>query len=916
MRLRGPPNRPLKKPRRYRILDIDPNAGDATLIGRTLGRYEILEKIGAGAMGQVYRARDTRLERDVALKVLPRQAIATQKERDRFRKEALALSRLSHPGIATVHDFDSVEGIDFLVMELVPGETLDEMLRSGPLALDDVVTLWAQLAKALAEAHRNGVVHRDLKPGNIKVTPDNHLKILDFGVAKLFKPTDEGVSQEKLTETGARAGTIAYMSPEQIRGEKTGPQSDLFSLGIILYEMITGHHPFASSHSQSIAYQILNQDPATPSQLRSKIPAQLERIVLKLLEKDPQHRYESAGDIVDALAALDMTAHSRRRIPRIAIRTSLGVVAVFGVILIAGFLRGTETIYSTALAPRNTWRLTFSGSASIPCWSPDGQNIAYFQDNKVYVVPVEGGTPRVLGLGDRRLVPWGWSPDGNGIIVQTDYPDGESWSVVKIGLYDGKPQVLVEQATFGNISSDGRFLAYCSLSPEELYQIWIQDQSTGEKRKLVEPKGEGTAAYKPKWSPDGKKIAYVRWNGTGHEIWLVDADGTNDHQIDLGPIEAAGQYSWTTDGRAIVVGAQLQGMWGIWRISMFGGQHERLTVSSEEELHVSLAPDGERFAFGRQIDVSRVALLDVQDSTLRYPFELGVAPKKPNFSPDGSHIYFQALANAKWQVWQAATDGSGQPEPILSVDGISCFRPTPGDSGEVIYLRAAVGRTWRFGRISWSQTLWRSSDDGGRHQRISNAGDRVERLAPNPVRSGRILYSVNTEKDREAICVLHDSEEPTILFTDSDDRWVRSYDWGPDEDEVLIAHSDPGKTPNSATTVSTIDIRTLEWTRVLALDTLSQLNNNDSPGDVIDLALSHDRNRLAMLVQLSPGVDRNLYIYDFGTAKAKLAYEFREHAHPDLITWSPDGRHIAIDMHRERSDIYISGPSETNLANR
>jgi len=215
------------------------------MVGQRLGHYRVLEKIGAGGMGVVYRARDERLERDVALKVLPAGILADETARKRFRKEALTLSQLNHPNIATVYDFDTQEGVDFLVMELIPGENLAEKLHAGALAEKVISRLGTQLAQGLAAAHGQGVVHRDLKPGNVRVTPDGRLKILDFGLATLRRPEGAAASTVSMTETRGVAGTLPYMAPEQLRGERTDARSDMFSAGVVLYEMVTGQRPFA-----------------------------------------------------------------------------------------------------------------------------------------------------------------------------------------------------------------------------------------------------------------------------------------------------------------------------------------------------------------------------------------------------------------------------------------------------------------------------------------------------------------------------------------------------------------------------------------------------------------------------------------------------------------------------------------------
>ena len=274
------------------------------MIGQTLGHYRIIAKMGAGGMGEVYSARDERLERDVALKVLPAGSLIDESARKRFRKEAMALSKLNHPNIAAIYDFDTDSGIDFIAMELVIGETLTEKVASGALPEKGVVILGSQIADALEEAHEHGIVHRDLKPSNVMVTPKGRAKVLDFGLAKLLRPAASMATADTLSETQGVAGTLPYMSPEQLRGEQAEPRTDIFSFGVLLYEIATGQRPFRETISSRLTDAILHQVPVSPRALNPRISPELERVILKCLEKQPEHRYQSAKEILADLRRL------------------------------------------------------------------------------------------------------------------------------------------------------------------------------------------------------------------------------------------------------------------------------------------------------------------------------------------------------------------------------------------------------------------------------------------------------------------------------------------------------------------------------------------------------------------------------------------------------------------------------------
>lgn len=276
------------------------------MLGLKLGHYRISEKIGVGGMGEVYRAHDERLDRDVALKVLPAGALADEAARKRFRKEALALSKLNHPNIATVHDFDTQDGVDFLVMEYIAGVTLNEKLASGPLEEKEILQLGIQTAEGLEAGHKEGVVHRDIKTGNLRVTLEGRVKILDFGLAKVMRPESEAELTASVTETRGVTGTLPYMAPEQMRGEAVDGRTDLWALGVVLYEMATGQRPFQARLATALAADIQTKPPQPPRQLNPKISLRLEEIILKCLEKDPENRYQSAKELAVDLRRLGL----------------------------------------------------------------------------------------------------------------------------------------------------------------------------------------------------------------------------------------------------------------------------------------------------------------------------------------------------------------------------------------------------------------------------------------------------------------------------------------------------------------------------------------------------------------------------------------------------------------------------------
>jgi eukaryotic-like serine/threonine-protein kinase len=280
-----------------------------SLLGLKLGRYRILERIGSGGMGVVYRARDEHLDREVAVKVLHPGTIGDETARKRFHNEALALSKLNHPNIATIHDFDTQRGTDFLVMEYIPGVTLGEKLAAGPLPEDSTLRLGIQLCNGLAAAHEIGLVHRDLKPGNLRIAKDERLKILDFGLAKKQQPLTQDTPTESSLHSQAITGTLAYMAPEQLLGEEVDARTDIHAAGLMLYEMATGQRPFAEVENRQLIGAILRRAPIAPSKLNPRLAPELEQIIGKCLEKEPVNRYQSAGELAMALRRLGREQH-------------------------------------------------------------------------------------------------------------------------------------------------------------------------------------------------------------------------------------------------------------------------------------------------------------------------------------------------------------------------------------------------------------------------------------------------------------------------------------------------------------------------------------------------------------------------------------------------------------------------------
>ena len=375
------------------------------MIGKTLRHFRIDAKLGSGGMGEVYRAHDRRLERDVALKVLPAETLTDEVARKRFRKEALALSKLNHPNIATIYDFDTQDGVDFLVMEYVEGTTLSEKLSNGPLPEEEVTKLGRQVADALEEAHEHGVIHRDLKPGNVMVTSKGQAKVLDFGLAKLVRPVSETAVTESLTETPAAAGTLPYMAPEQLQGQEVDARTDIYALGAVLYQMATGRRPFPEAQAPQLIAAIMNESPQLPSGLNSRISAGLESIILKALEKDPEQRYQSSRELNTDLERLGgpepLLAARRRRATRRQLLATAAVAVVALLVVTLGLNLGglRDRLLGTAAPAR------IESIAVLPLENLSGDpEQDYFADGMTEALITDLGKISALRVISRRSV--------------------------------------------------------------------------------------------------------------------------------------------------------------------------------------------------------------------------------------------------------------------------------------------------------------------------------------------------------------------------------------------------------------------------------------------------------------------------------------------------------------------------------
>ena len=550
------------------------------LQGRRLGVYEIEARIGAGGMGDVYRARDTRLGRDVAIKVLPPAFTRSLDRRARFEREARLLASLNHPHVAQVYGFDEADGIAALVMELVPGDTLDTIVRPGGLALADALAFARQICDALEAAHEKGIVHRDLKPANIKVTPEGAVKVLDFGLAKAS--TGESLSRSDGTNQGVIVGTPTYMSPEQARGQPVDKRTDIWAFGCVLYEMLTGRRAFAGDSVADTLAHVVEQEPDW-SAVPETTPAVVRRLLERCLRKDVRQRLRDIADarleIDDAIAAPTRRQPapgdppSRGRLRRRALTGWIAAAAVATGVFITWRLWVNDYFWRNPLADARPVRLTdFEGEELDAAISPDGKFMVFLSNRDgpldVFVGQIGSGAFTNLTKGHFRPPTWavvrqtGFSGDGEQVWFSQFQQTGSSTgrSTLMGPTMGGLPKLFIDHGSNPAWSPDGTTLAFYRPDPGD--PIFIADRNAGNPQKIFadEP---GVHCHFPTWSPDGRFIYFVKGTpSTDMDIWRIPARGGGAEQITFHHAWVA--YPAWLDDRTLVYSATADDGSGQW----------------------------------------------------------------------------------------------------------------------------------------------------------------------------------------------------------------------------------------------------------------------------------------------------------------------------------------------------------------
>ena len=672
-----------------------------SLVGKDIGTYKIEKLLGAGGMGEVYLASEARLNRRVALKILPSEFVADDERVARFEREARAVSALNHPNLVTIYDLGSLDGLHYIAMEYVEGRTLRE-LAGGRLKLRELLSIVSQAAEALAAAHRAGVVHRDVKPENIMVRADGYVKVLDFGLAKLLEAHADGIGATAETQDGAVMGTLAYMSPEQAAAEPLDARTDVWSLGVVLYELATGRKPFAGRNRRETVNAILSEEPEPVTETDAGMPPELDHILAKALEKDRELRYQTASDLRADLKRLgremDSTpsqSGSGRRsygVRRAAVRARtrakhllvysgllllVGAAAFFGWRLLKSPEDGPDWSRATHLQLTDQ-----AGTEFHPSLAPDGKTFVYSSDQTgnfdLYLQRVGGKNPTNLtkdsAVNESQPV---FSPDGERIAFRSER---EPAGVYVMGATGENVRLVAEEGFHPSWSPDGRDIVYSTRGRDapdvrntRPSQLRVVNVESGATRLLCE-----LDAMQPAWSPHGTRVAF--WfmpTSVGRsDVATIPSTGgepvviTNDATTNWNPV-------WSPDGRYLYFASDKSGSMSFWRVRVEEetgrvlSEPEAVNTPSKFSRHLGFSRDGRRMIYVQTDNQANIQAADFDARTEKVIGEPHWVTRgdrqviRPELSPDGRQFLLRvprrtqddiALVNRDGSNWRDLTD--------------------------------------------------------------------------------------------------------------------------------------------------------------------------------------------------------------------------------------------------------------------
>ena len=742
---------------------LDRPAWDMAAGGR-LGPYELLESIGSGGMGTVFKARDTRLNRSVAIKV------SSSQFSGRFANEARAAAALNHPHVCTLHDV----GPNYLVMEFVEGENLAQHLQKGPLPLNLTLRYGVEIADAVAAAHSHGIIHRDLKPANIMLT-ESGVKVLDFGLAKFEKP---GGAVEPQTASHAVVGTVAYMSPEQAEGKPVDARSDIFSLGALLYEMVTGKRPFRRDTEIATLAAVLNEE---PQPLPESVPAELQRIISRCLRKDPARRFQTAGDLKVELEELKEESDSSKRPVAVSSQPRhrrwlwLGAMATVTLLLAADVVWHFRDAAPPS-EPRAEALTAYPGSENYPSLSPDGTKVAFAWDGEkednvdIYVKRIDAtGTPLRLTTDPSPDSAPAWSPDDRWIaFLRSEQGKVAIILISPLGVPERKLAENVETSSL-SWTPDGKWLAYSSPDSQTgPASIWAVSVETAERRRLTTFVAQAPSDVprrgdrSPSLSPDGRALVFTRLaKSYGYDLYSLRL--TRDLRPVGEPVRITDQrygavegIAWTAEGGEIVYSAGGAESESLWRFPVSGrGGPRRLPYALPTAVYPAIARSRARLVYTWWMPNRNLWRLDLRTKERKVLVGSTYLHGFPQYSPEGHKIAFQSNRSGNWEVWTCNSDGANC-QQLTSFGGPQCGAPRWSPDGRWLALDS---------RSEGQSEIYVIAADGGPPRRLTDhpADDNV----PSWSRDGQWIYFTSDRSGQIEIWKVPKEGGPAVQVTHS-----------------------------------------------------------------------------------------------------------------------------------------------------
>ena len=871
-------------------------------IGDRLGRFEIVSAVGAGGMGEVYRARDPQLRRDVAIKVLAREWSSDADRQRRFELEARAAARLSHPNLIAVHDFGMHDGCAFIVTELLQGETLREALGSRPLSTSKVVEYAMQIASGLAAAHDRGIVHRDIKPENLFVTKDGIVKILDFGIAALVESDSGTANTATVTigdaQPGRVVGTVIYMAPEQARGQGADHRSDIFSFGSVLYEMLAGVSPFRRDTVADTVSAILNDEP--PELSPARVTPALDRIVKHCLEKKPEDRFQHARDLWFSLqTALQPSAPSAAQSRhRLATRGLVALGAIVAALAAgAGYLTGSRNARPEGtVANHGIRRITeLPGLEEFPSISPDGRSVAFTSSiggkRQILVRLLAGGPPLAVTKDAADHQQPRWSPDGSTLVyfsADVDHEQGAIWAIPALG---GPPRRVIASLGGADISKTGRLACFQLLDGK--IQLVTAALDGSDVRRVL----SASAGYHrfPRWSPDSRWIAFQRGDGVRDDVFVVAATGgepkqlTNDRRV-------VGGVSWLRSSDAIMYASSRDNSMPylpplrLWEVKLDGTTPQPLTSADASYEQPDVHP-----ASGLVSAVRQQMRFDIW----KFPFD-GTATENvrraeqithqtgqvltPTASPSGDEVAFLADHGGRANLWVMSIRTGELRQITFEVDPtVAVGVPNWSPDGQSIAFVSSKGLTGsEFG-------VWLVNPDGGNLRNIAKRG-----LGVAWSTDGRWLYYSDTSAGAlkkvpaaggEPVVVRQEATRNVIGLHDTTLYFMIERPLINGRSEVEIRAASPENGPS----------------RVVARVSPSRV----PPWQIVNPALSPDGQWLAML--LTDGFTTNIWVLSTKSGEWRQVTDFGDRAIFIVrrVSWSPDGKSLLAAVGEGEADVVV-----------